>query len=53
MVSAIKGGQDGDSLGGVVEVLVYGAPVGLAATCTGTGASTACCQAFMSIQAIK
>ena len=32
----------GDTLGGVVEVLGYGVPPGLGATCTGTARSTAC-----------
>ena len=32
--------QDGDTLGGVVEVVAYGLPPGWAATCTGTGGST-------------
>ena len=43
MVAEIKAAaKDGDSLGGVVEVLAYGVPVGLGATCTGTASSTAC-----------
>ena len=32
--------KDGDTLGGVVEVLAYGLPPGLGSTCTGTGGWT-------------
>ena len=41
MVAAIdQAHKDGDTLGGVVEVVVHGLPPGLGRTCTGTGAST-------------
>ena len=43
MVDAIKAAaKEGDSLGGVAEVIAYGVPVGSAATCTGTAGSTPC-----------
>ena len=32
--------KDGETLGGVVEVLAYGMPPGLVRTCTGTAAWT-------------
>jgi chorismate synthase len=55
MVSAIKAAaKDGDSLGGVVEVLVYGAPVGLGSHVHwDRRLDGLLAQAFMSIQAIK
>ena len=41
MVAEIDAAQKaGDTLGGVVEVLVHGLPPASAATCTGTGGST-------------
>jgi chorismate synthase len=41
MVDEIKeAAKDGDSLGGVVEAIAYGVPVGLGATSTGTASST-------------
>jgi hypothetical protein len=41
MIAEIKAAaKDGDSLGGVVEVLGFGVPSGSAATCTGTASST-------------
>ena len=43
MIVEIKAAaKDGDSLGGVVEVLAYGCPSGSAATSTGTASSTPC-----------
>jgi chorismate synthase len=55
MVAAVKAAaKDGDSLGGVVEVLVYGAPVGPGSHVHWDRRLDArLAQAFMSIQAIK
>ncbi len=55
MVTAIKAAaKDGDSLGGVVEVLVYGAPVGLGSHVHwDRRLDGLLAQALMSIQAIK
>jgi len=55
MVAAIKAAaKDGDSLGGVVEVLVYGAPVGLGSHVHwDRRLDGLLAQAFMSVQAIK
>jgi chorismate synthase len=55
MVSAIKAAaKDGDSLGGVVEILVYGAPVGLGSHVHwDRRLDGLLAQAFMSIQAVK
>jgi chorismate synthase len=55
MVRAIKAAaKDGDSLGGVVEVLVYGAPVGLGSHVHwDRRLDGLLAQAFMSIQAVK
>ena len=55
MVRAIKAAaKDGDSLGGVVEVLVYGAPVGLGSHVHwDRRLDGLLAQALMSIQAIK
>jgi len=36
MSSRSRPREVGDSLGGIVEVIAYGVPVGLAATCTGS-----------------
>lgn len=55
MVAAIKAAaKDGDSLGGVVEVLVYGAPVGLGSHVHwDRRLDGLLAQAFMSVQAVK
>jgi chorismate synthase len=55
MVAAIKAAaKEGDSLGGVVEVLVYGAPVGLGSHVHwDRKLDGLLAQAFMSIQAVK
>ncbi|HXQ75121.1 MAG TPA: chorismate synthase [Acidimicrobiales bacterium] len=55
MVAAIKAAaKDGDSLGGVVEVLVYGVPVGLGSHVHwDRRLDGRLAQAFMSIQAVK
>jgi chorismate synthase len=55
MVTAIKAAaKDGDSLGGVVEVLVYGAPVGLGSHVHwDRRLDGLLAQALMSIQAVK
>ncbi|HEY7948502.1 MAG TPA: chorismate synthase [Acidimicrobiales bacterium] len=55
MVTAIKAAaKDGDSLGGVVEILVYGAPVGLGSHVHwDRRLDGLLAQALMSIQAIK
>ncbi len=55
MVAAIKAAaKDGDSLGGVVEVLVYGVPVGLGSHVHwDRRLDGLLAQAFMSIQAVK
>jgi chorismate synthase len=55
MVSAIKAAaKDGDSLGGVVEILVYGAPVGLGSHVHwDRRLDGLLAQAFMSVQAVK
>jgi chorismate synthase len=55
MVTAIKAAaKDGDSLGGVVEILVYGAPVGLGSHVHwDRRLDGLLAQAFMSVQAVK
>jgi chorismate synthase len=55
MVAAIKAAaKDGDSLGGVVEVLAYGAPVGLGSHVHwDRRLDGLLAQAFMSVQAVK
>jgi chorismate synthase len=55
MVAAIKAAaKDGDSLGGVVEVLVYGVPVGLGSHVHwDRRLDGQLAQAFMSVQAVK
>jgi chorismate synthase len=55
MVAAIKAAaKEGDSLGGVVEVLIYGAPVGLGSHVHwDRRLDGLLSQAFMSIQAVK
>ena len=43
MIAEVKAAaKDGDSLGGVAEVIAYGVPSASGATCTGTAGSTAC-----------
>jgi len=54
MVAEIKAAaKEGDSLGGIVEVIAYGVPVGLAATCTGPQIDGLLAGALMSIQAVR
>ena len=55
MVTAIKAAaKDGDSLGGVVEVLIYGTPVGLGSHVHwDRRLDGLLAQAFMSVQAVK
>jgi chorismate synthase len=55
MVAAIKAAaKEGDSLGGVVEILVYGAPVGLGSHVHwDRRLDGLLAQAFMSVQAVK
>ncbi len=49
MIDAIKAAaKEGDSLGGVAEVLAYGLPSASAATCTGTASSTVSCAGWRS-----